>query len=57
VFIQEPFRQAAYDDTVSWVKQSVEYIANEEDFGPYVDFFQCMWLCGYSDDCCYWNMR
>ena len=56
-FIREPFSQAAYDDAVSWVKQSVEYIAKEEDFNPCVDFFQCMWLCGYSDDCCYWNGR
>ena len=56
-FIQEPFDKKMYDATVDWVRSRYETIADEEEFPPYVEFFACSQICGFSDECCYWNMR
>lgn len=56
-FIEEPFDRRAYIQTLDWAKRKTEEIAEEEEFRPCVDFFQCSYLCGFHRDCCYWNGR
>lgn len=56
-FIEEPFVNAAYEDTLEWAKREIEFIAGEEDFRPSADYFRCRWLCGFHDDCCYYGRR
>lgn len=51
--IEEPFRQDAYEETLDWVGKTIETIASEEDFHPYIDYFQCRYLCGFRHECCY----
>ena len=51
VFIEEPFNEEAYYKTIEWVKRQVEYIKNEEDFSPYLDYFSCRFICGVNEDC------
>lgn len=53
--IEEPFSKKAYEEALDWAKRSVEEIAKEEDFHPYMDFFHCNYLCGLHDGCCFWN--
>ena len=53
--IVEPFDRKAYEETLSWAKRSVESIMDENDFHPWIEFFQCKYLCGLSDECCYWK--
>lgn len=54
VFIKEEFNIDKYNETIDWIKRTINYALNEEDFLPYVDFFPCNYLCGYSEDCVYW---
>lgn len=53
VFIEEPFKEEAYNEAIEWVKQSVANIKSAEDFYPNRDFFSCYYICGVSDDCIY----
>lgn len=53
VFIEEPFREEAYNEAIEWVKQSVEDIKSTDDFYPNREFFSCYYICGVSDDCVY----
>jgi len=52
-FIEEPFNQEAYEETLDWAGKTIETIASEEDFKPNIDYFQCRYLCGYHNDCCF----
>lgn len=52
-FIEEPFREEAYNEAIEWVKQSVDDIKSADDFYPNRDFFSCYYICGVSDDCVY----
>lgn len=54
-FIQEPFTENGFRETVEWVKKSVHDIENEDDFNPYIDFFSCRYICDVHDDCCYYE--
>lgn len=54
-FIEEAFSQKAYEEALDWAKRNVEEIAGEEEFRPCIDFFHCKYLCGFHDECCYWN--
>lgn len=56
-FIEEPFDEKAYEDTLRWAEDSIKEIIDVEEFRPNVEFFSCLWLCGYHEDCCYWEMR
>ena len=56
-WIEEPFKESAYHEALDWAKRKIEEITDEEDFRPYVDFFQCKYLCGFHDECCYWQGR
>lgn len=53
VFIEEPFREEAYNEAVDWVKRMVEDIKSTDDFYPNREFFSCYYICGVSDDCVY----
>lgn len=54
-FIEEPFSETAYQEAVDWAKKNIEKISDEEDFCPYIDYFQCRYLCGFHHDCCYFQ--
>lgn len=56
VFIEEPFREEAYNEAISWVKRSVADIKSTDDFYPNREFFSCFYICGVSDDCVYDQM-
>lgn len=56
VFIEEPFREEAYNEAISWVKRSVADIKSTDDFYPNREFFSCYYICGVSDDCVYDQM-
>ena len=53
--ITENFSDAAYFDAVEWAKKSVNGIIEEDDFYPRVEFFSCLYLCGFRGECCYWQ--
>lgn len=57
VFIEEPFVLDKYYKVISWVKENIEIIKQESDFSPWLDYFACTYICGYSDECCYWQER
>ena len=57
VFIEEPFDEKVCIDTIDSVKRDIENIKNEDDFYPNVEFFSCNYICGFKDDCCYWQAR
>lgn len=56
-FIKEPFSRTAYQEALDQVPASVGKIAGETEFSPKISFFFCKYLCGFSHDCCYWNLR
>jgi hypothetical protein len=58
-FIKEEFDIDKLNETKEWVIKEIEYIKGAEsgDFHPNVEFFQCKYLCGYADECCYWLQR
>ena len=56
-FIEEPFNEETYNETVDWAVKSIEDIQSAEDFNPYVEFFSCKFICGYGNECCYWLGR
>ena len=53
VFIEEPFNEQAYDDTIDWALRSIETIKSTTDFYPLIDYFGCTHICGVCDDCIY----
>lgn len=55
VFIEEDFDPKKFEDSISWLKETIEDIkaSTDEDFYPNIDFFVCKYLCGYSNECCY----
>lgn len=54
-FIQEPFSKPVYVQTMDKIRRKVEEIEGEEDFRPNIDYFQCRYLCGLHDDCCFYR--
>ena len=56
-FIEEPFNETAYQEAIDWAQKSIEEIKDADDFNPYVEYFGCRYICGVSDECCYWQMR
>lgn len=57
VFIEEPFKEEAYDEAVAWALSTINEIKECDDFYPWLEFFQCRWLCGLSEECCYNDRR
>ena len=56
-FIEEPFNEDAYNEAIEWAKKNIEDIKNADDFYPNREFFSCYYICGVSDECCYWQAR
>ena len=56
-FIEEPFDEKKYEETVKWVTDRIEEIADNEEFYPDVEFFKCFYICDVKDDCIFWKMR
>ena len=56
VFIEEPFVEEKYNKTVEWFLKTIDDIADENDFLPYLDFFGCNYICGVNNECCYYEM-
>lgn len=56
-FIVEEFNEDAYNEAITWVKKCVEDIKDADDFYPNREFFGCYYICGVSDECCYWQKR
>lgn len=57
VFIEEPFKEEAYNEAIAWAERTIEDIKDTDDFYPNIEFFNCLYICGFKDDCCYWEMR
>lgn len=55
-FIEEPFREDKYEETIKWLKDQIEEIKDEEDFAPNPDYFFCKFLCDVNHDCIYNDM-
>jgi hypothetical protein len=56
-FIEEPFKEEAYNEALDWVTEQIEDIKNADEFYPRLDYFSCMNICGVKDECCYYDMR
>lgn len=54
-FIEEPFKEEVYYETIDWFLKSIEEIENETDFNPCPDFFGCSYICGVKDECYYFE--
>lgn len=59
VFIEEDFHEEKQKEVVDWLLKRIEEIksTDSDDFYPNVEFFGCCYICGFSDDCCYWLER
>lgn len=53
--IEEDFNEEACERAKLWAVNTIMAIKNADDFYPAVDFFHCKYLCGYHNECCYWN--
>lgn len=56
-FIEEPFSEEAYNESIEWAKKNIEDIENTDDFYPNREFFSCRYICGYNTECCYYQER
>jgi hypothetical protein len=56
VFIEEPFSEKTFSKTVEWFLKTIDDIADENEFLPYLDFFGCNYICGVNGECCYYEM-
>ena len=56
VFIEEPFSENKFSETVEWFLKTIDDIADENEFLPYLDFFSCNNICGVNNECCYYEM-
>lgn len=53
--IEEDFNDEACEKAKAWAVKIIEEIKETHDFYPYVEFFQCKYLCGLNEECDYWN--
>lgn len=52
-FIVEEFDENKYNETLEWVKKTINKIKECDDFYPNIQFFPCKYICGFGDKCCY----
>lgn len=52
-FIEEPFDESLYIETLAWLHRNIQYIRTEDEFPPTRDYFMCRWLCDVKNECCY----
>ncbi len=55
--ISEPFRPEEFEKTKAWALGSIDTITGNEDWSPKIDYWKCKYICGLSDDCCYFQMN
>lgn len=55
VFIKEQFDEDKYNETIEWATKTIHEIENTTEFLPNINYFNCRFLCGLKDECCYWN--
>lgn len=55
-FIKEPFIPEAYDGAKKWLTNSIDVIANTEEFSPNIEYFKCNFLCDMQDHCEYFEL-
>jgi len=55
VFIEEPFKQEAFDAAVKWAIDTIEDIKKEEDWSPCPEYFGCTHICGVNGHCIYYS--
>lgn len=56
VFIEEPFSENKFSETIEWFLKTIDDIADENEFLPRIDFFGCNYICGVNGECCYYEM-
>ena len=56
VFIEEPFSEKVFSETIEWFLKTIDNIADENDFLPYLDYFSCKNICGVKNECCYYEL-
>jgi RecB family exonuclease len=56
LFIEEPFKQEAYDNAISWFLGKIKEITVETEFAPDVEYFRCRFLCEMQDYCDYYRL-
>lgn len=54
-FIEVPFDKSTYEKVKQWAVEEINYIENVDDFYPRFDWFYCRNLCGYHNECCYYE--
>lgn len=52
-FIKEEFDMGKYEESIRWLKKTIEEVRTTDDFYPNIDYFYCRYLCGYGNDCEY----
>ena len=55
--ISEPFRIEELERARKWAKDSIDNIAENEDWSPKLDFWKCQHLCDFCDECEYFAMN
>lgn len=56
IFIEEQFSKEVYSTVIDWAKKKIKEIEEADEFYPNVEFFLCNYICGVSEDCCYYKM-
>ena len=55
VFIEEEFKEEAYEEAIQWAIKQIELIKLEDEFPPNLDFFFCRYLCDVSHECVFYE--
>ena len=56
-FVEEPFDEERYFDTLDRAAELIRTIRDCDDFPAHPDFFRCRYLCGLQNECCYFEGR
>ena len=51
-WIDIPWKQEEYNETIQWVKNTLDLIQNEKEWAPSPDFWYCNYLCGQRNNAC-----
>lgn len=55
-FIEEDFDFDAYESAKEWALDMISKIEQADEFYPNIDWFYCTNLCGFRDNCCYYEL-
>lgn len=53
--ISEKFDPDEYERVLSWASDMVKTIENNDDWSPDMNYWKCRYICGQSDNCCYFQ--